>query len=150
MGKEAKKVLYEGVVVPTVLYGSETWGLRESERRKLEVLEMGCLRSMCCLTLRDRVRNEEVRRRAGVERKLSSRVDQSVLRWFGHMERMDDGRLAKRVMNSEVDGNRGRGRPRLGWIDGVRRALRERGMSVEQGKQNAWDRRGWELIVRSM
>ena len=113
MGMEAKKVLYEGVVVPTVLYGSETWGLREAERRKLEVLEMGCLRSMCRLTLRDRVRNEEVRRRAGVERKLSSRVDQSVLRWFGHMERMDDGRLAKRVMNSEVDGNRGG--VELGW-----------------------------------
>ena len=124
MGMEAKKVLYEGVVVPTVLYGSETWGLREAESRKLGVLEMRCLRSMCRLTLRDRIRNEEVRRRAGVERKLPSRVDQNVLRWFGHMERMDEEHLAKQVMNSEVDGNGGRGRPNLGWMDGVRRALK--------------------------
>ena len=150
MGMEAKKVLYEGVVVPTVLYGSETWGLREAERRKLDVFEMGCLRSMCRLSLRDRVRNEEVRRRAGVERKLSGRVDQSVLRWFGHMERMDEERIAKRVMKSDVEGNRGRGRPNLGWMDGVRSALRERGMSVEQGRQDVWDRRGWEMIVRSV
>ena len=39
----------------------------------------------------DRVRNEEVPRRAGIERELASRADQRqrVLRWFGHMERMD-------------------------------------------------------------
>ena len=38
----------------------------------------------------DRVRNEEVRRRAGIERESASRADQRVLRWFGHVERMDD------------------------------------------------------------
>ena len=35
----------------------------------------------------DRVRNEEVRRRAGIGRELASRVDQRVLRWFGYVER---------------------------------------------------------------
>ena len=38
----------------------------------------------------DRVRNEEVRRRAGIERELASRADQRVLRWFGHVERKDE------------------------------------------------------------
>ena len=38
----------------------------------------------------DRVRNEEVRRRAGIEGELASRADQRVLRWFGHVERMND------------------------------------------------------------
>ena len=38
----------------------------------------------------DRVRNEEVRRRAGIEMELESRADQRVLRWFGHVERMED------------------------------------------------------------
>ena len=40
-------------------------------------------------------------------------------------------------------------RPRLGWMVGVKRALGERGMSIEQGRQNALDRKRWELIVRS-
>merc|ERR1711888_78008 len=39
----AKKELYESVVVPTVMYGSEAWGLRVEERRKLDVMEMRCL-----------------------------------------------------------------------------------------------------------
>ena len=42
----------------------------------------------------DRTRNEEVRRRAGIGRELASRVDQRVLRWFGHLERMDESLLA--------------------------------------------------------
>ena len=42
----AKRMLYEGIVVPTALYGEEMWGLREAEQRKQNVLEMGCLRIM--------------------------------------------------------------------------------------------------------
>ncbi len=62
----AKRRLYEGVVVPTALYGAETWNVRESERSNLDVFEMRCLSSMVGVTRMDRVRNEEVRRRAGI------------------------------------------------------------------------------------
>ena len=43
---KAKKCLYEGVIVPTTLYGAEAWGMRSAERRKVNVLEMKCLRSL--------------------------------------------------------------------------------------------------------
>ena len=42
----------------------------------------------------DRVRNEEVRKRAGIERELASRADQRVLRRFGRVEIMDEYRMA--------------------------------------------------------
>ena len=58
--------------------------------------------------------------RAGIERELASRADQRVLRWFGHVERMDEYRMAKRVLMSEVSGGQVRGRQRLGWMDGVK------------------------------
>ena len=35
-----------------------------------------------------------MRRRAGIEKELASRADQRVLRWFGHVERMDEYRMA--------------------------------------------------------
>ena len=54
----------------------------------------------------NRVRNEEVHRRAGIERKLASRADQRVLRWFGHVERLDEYRIARRVLMAEVGGGR--------------------------------------------
>ncbi len=65
-----KRRLYEGVVVPTLLYGAETWNMRVTERR-LNVMEMRCLRSMCGVTGMDRVMNDEVRRRTGVVRELA-------------------------------------------------------------------------------
>ena len=48
---------------------------------------------------------------------LASRADQRVLRWFGYVERMDEYRMARRVLMAEVSGGRVRGRPRLGWMD---------------------------------
>ena len=40
LGIKAKKCLYEGVIVLTVLYGTEEWGIGTAESRKLNVLEM--------------------------------------------------------------------------------------------------------------
>ena len=79
----------------------------------------------------DRVRNAEVRRRAGLERELARRADQRVLRWFGHVERRYENRMARRVLMAKVSERRVRGRPRLGWMDGVKVALGKRGMTVE-------------------
>ena len=52
-----------------------------------------------------------MRRRAGIGREFASRADQRVLRRFGHVERMDDYRMARRVLMAEVSGGRVRGRP---------------------------------------
>ena len=104
-----------------------------------EYLKINCFFIVVCSVVRvtrmDRVRNEEVRRRAGIERELASRADQRVLRWFGHVERMDEYRLARRVLMAKVSGGRVRGRPRLGWMGGVKVALSNRGMIVEAARQ---------------
>ena len=114
LGIKAQKCLYEGVIVPTALYGAEAWGMRSAERRKVNVLEMKCLRSLVRVSRMDRVRNEEVCRRTGIKSELASRADQRVLRWFGHVERMDECRMARRELMAEVSVGRVRGRPRLG------------------------------------
>ena len=63
----------------------------------MNVLEMKCLRSLVGVSRMDRVRNEVVRRRAGIETELASRADQRLLRWFGHVERMEEC-MARRVL----------------------------------------------------
>ena len=78
---------------------------------------------------------------------LASRADQKILRWFMHVERMDDYRIARRVLMAEVSGGRVRGIPRLGWMDGVKVALGNRGMTVEAARQYAEDRKEWRALV---
>ena len=63
-----------------------------------------------------------MRRRAEIEMEFASRADQRVLRWFGG---------CGRVLMAEVSGGRVQGRPRLGWMDGVKVALGNRGVMVE-------------------
>ena len=111
-GINAKNCLYEGVIVPTALYGAYAWGMRSAERRKVNVLKMKCLRSLVGVSRMDRVGNEEVHRRAAIERELTSRADQRVLGWFGHVERIDDHSMARRTMVANVSGGRAWGRPR--------------------------------------
>ena len=63
------------------------------------------------------VRNEEVRRRTGLEMDLASRADQRVLRWFGHVEKIDEYPMARRVLMAEVRWKAGT-RENEVWLDG--------------------------------
>ena len=121
--------------------------MRSAERIKVNVLEMKCLRSLVAVSRMDRGWNKEGRRRAGIEMELTSRADRRVLRWFAHVKRMDDYRMAKRVLMAEVSGGRILGRPRLGWIDCVKVALGNRGMKAEAARQCSKDRKEWRALV---
>merc|ERR1712035_71191 len=85
--------------------------------------------------------------RTGVKVELATRVDKNVLRWFGHVERMENEQMLKRVMNGRVNGRGVRGRPRLGWMDGVKRVLREKGMHLREARERARDRNDWRACL---
>ena len=53
---------------------------------------------------------------------------------------MNEYSIARRVLRAGVSELRKRGRPRLGWMDGVKVALGNRGMAVEAARQCAKDR----------
>ena len=130
--------------------------MRSAERRKVNVLEMKCLRSLVGVSRLDRVKNEKMGRRNGLEWELASRADQRVLRWFGHVERMDEYSMARRVLTAEVSGEQVRGRPRLGWMDIVTELtevtfaewgdLGNRGMTVETALQCEKYRKKWRAL----
>src|SRR5215469_16575957 len=108
MSMGMKRRIYECVVVPKIMYGSEVWVLNADDRHRLEVFEMRSLRNMCGVTLRDRVRNVRIREWRGWDGGIISRYEQVILKWYGHVLKMDDERLAKRVFEDVVVENRGR------------------------------------------
>ena len=65
----------------------------------------------------------------------------------GHVERMDEYRMARIVLMAEVNGGRVRGRPRFCCMDGVKVALGNRGMTVEAARRCAKDRKEWRALV---
>ena len=50
------------------------------------------------------------------------------------MERMDEYRMARRMLMAGVSGGL---RPKLSWMDGVKVALGNRGMTVEAARQRS-------------
>ena len=60
---------------------------------------------------------------------------------------MDEGRLVKRVMLCELEGERGRGRPGKRWADGVKEIVQEIGLTWEGAMELAGDRGGWRELV---
>ena len=78
-----------------------------TEKMKVNVLEVKYFRSLVVVSRMDRVRKEEVCRRARIERELASRADQRVLKLYGHVERIDEYRMARMVLMALVSG---------GWV----------------------------------
>ena len=66
---------------------------------------------------------------------LDERIDEGVLRWSGHVERMGKERIAKRIYIGECAGSCSVGRPRKRSIDIVKDCLKKRGLDVRQARR---------------
>ena len=138
-----KVKIYSTVVRPVLMYGSETWALRQKEEAKLERTEMRMLRWIMGISLLERLENDEIRRMAGVV-KITEMIREARLRWCGHVLRMDGGERVRRAWEEPVRGRRSRGRQRIRWRDKVRDDMERRGLVEE----DAFDRRYWRGRIR--
>ena len=119
---EVKRLIYTTVLLPTLMYGAETWTLTTKDWSRLVAAEMKPIRIILGKTRLDRLRNEELRKRLDVM-PLESRIEQAKLRWLGHLQRMEDGRTPKLAFNWMPNGRRPTGRPRKRWRDSVQEIL---------------------------
>ena len=119
-----KGKVYKTVVRPAMMYGAETWAVKKAQEKKLDVAEMRMLRWMSGVTKLDRIRNERIRGTTKVG-EISKKVQESRLKWYGHVLRRQDEYVGKRVMAMEVPGKRRRGRPKRRWLDSMGNDLSE-------------------------
>ena len=151
---EVKKNLRESIVLPTLSYGSEMWKWNTSDQSKIRAVEMTYLRAGVGVTRMDRISNEEVYERygmaeekPGVDCGVVEWVKRNALRWYGHVRRMPEERMTKKVYQSEVSGMYGRGRPPVTWEGRIEQYLGERlsgGMrGIEVAKLACTDRAVW-------
>jgi len=100
------------------------------------------IRWMCGVTLKDRCKSEELRKRLDIE-DVTDVVRKSRLRWFGHLERKDDRDWVSACRNMVVPGNAGKGRPRKRWMDVVEDDLKKGHLDRGLAK----DRDGWRAQI---
>lgn len=139
LSKETKLHLYKSVYLPTLTYGAESWPLQDKHKSKMTAAEMKYLRRVVGRTKRDRVRNTTTREELHLE-PLVDTLQKRQLKWYGHVVRMGEERIPRKVFEARREGKRGRGRPRLTWMDTIRREVEKRGKSMAEVKRLARDR----------
>ena len=135
--------IYRTVIRPTMIYGAESWALRKQDEQLLHRTEMKMLRRICGVTLLDKRSNDMIRRLAGVA-PIVEKLREARLRWFGHVNRMDDSCVQRGMMLADVTGRRSRGRQKMRWMDNVRHDLQE----LKLTEDDALDRDLWRSRIR--
>ena len=132
------KIPSNGLILPVVLYGCETWSLTLRGEDRLRVFENRVLRRIFGLK-RDgvtgewrKLHNEELNdlySSHNIVRVIKSRR----MRWAGHVARMEEGRGVYRVLVEKLEGKRPLGRPRRRWEDNIKMIFRKCDVGVWTG-----------------
>lgn len=141
ISKNTKKRIFNSFVESTTTYGSEVWTLNKSLKDKIAATEMMYWRRCCKVTLMDRIRNDDIRERMNIDKPLTTIIEEKQLTWYGHMRRMNENRMPKKVWEWTPTQRRKRGRPRRHWNMEVLEAAEKRGLNIDMYT----DRKEWRL-----
>ncbi|XP_057314216.1 uncharacterized protein LOC130655471 [Hydractinia symbiolongicarpus] len=139
---EVKGKLYEACVRSVMLYGSETWAVKQEDLDRLERNDMRMVRWMCKASLRDRKSSDELRSRLSLCR-IKDVIQIRRLNWLGHLERMEEDNWVRKCRDLIVPGAKPRGRPRKTWQEVIRTDLIERKLSLDLTQS----RSDWKRVI---
>jgi len=146
--RSAKMQIYITLIRPVVTYGSETWTLAKSDENLLRIFERKILRKIYGPIQEGdiwRIRNnKELNRFINWEDTVKF-IKARRIRRLGHVKRMEEGAMPRKMMEGRLFIGRRKGRPRLRWMDDVVADLRA--MRIKQWTQTMQDREKWRQIV---
>ena len=128
---KTKTHIYHAIVKSTITYAAETWCLKAKTVAKLSSTEIDFWRRSARISRNNKIRNIIIKQKRNVVRSLLEDIKTKQLQWYGHVQRMEEGRLPKDVMKWRSPGRRKRGRPKLTWAEGIRGLMGERGLTEE-------------------
>ena len=127
-----KIIVYKVYVLTALLYASETWTLYKHQLKLLQGFYQWCMRQILHIKWQSHVSDTEVLGKAWLP-SIQSMVMKSCLRWFGHIVRMDDGRLLRQLFYSEMwEGKRSALKPKKRFKDTIKYYLKQSGLPVDQ------------------
>ena len=140
--------LFKAVILPVLLYGSESWAPLNHHFQRLNTFVNQCLRTILGLSLFDKIRNTEIRNRANIER-IETLLRRRRLRWLGHIQRTENSRLPKQLVVSKIkEGKRLHGKQKQRWHDVVNADLKSLDM-VSTWRTKALNRNLWRREISS-
>jgi len=145
LSRATKIILYKTLVRPVVSCGAEAWTLTKKEEQELVIFERKIFRRI----YGPKYENEECECRMNRELEEMNKgeyivnwIKGQMISWLGHLERVEEDRVPKKIFTQELEETRRRGRPRKRWKEEVERDLQVLG--VRRWRELVMDRKKME------
>ena len=110
--------LIKAMVFPVVMYGCESWTIKEAECRRIDVFELWCWRRLLRVPWMARRSNQSILKEISPGCSLEGLMLKLKLQYFGHLMQRADS-FEKTLMLRKTEGRRRRGWQRMEWLDGI-------------------------------
>ena len=110
------------MVFPVVMYGCESWTIKEAECRRFHAFELWCWRRLLSVPWTARRSNQSILKEVSPVYSLKGLMLKLKLQYFGHLMQRTDS-LEKTLRLGKIEGRKRRGQQRMRWLDGITNSM---------------------------
>ena len=145
---QTKLLVYRAVILPTLLYGAESWTTYSRHLRALELFHQRALRKILRINWEDRRTNSSILEETNMP-SITTIIMQYQLRWTGHVIRMPNNRLPNQILYSQLkEGQRAPGGPKKRFKDNIKTSLKKFNIMSGDWENLALNRDYWRKAVQ--